>query len=127
MQKFNIMFRLIRHWMPSTEDIKLIIKKYALQNAVKYNKTPQAGAVMGKVMAQPELRSMAKEITVLVNKVLVEIDQMSPEAREEELNKIAPELIAELKEKKEPEKGLPPLEVKGALVMRFAPNPNCPP
>ncbi|MDO8727520.1 MAG: glutamate--tRNA ligase [Candidatus Methanoperedens sp.] len=113
--------------MPSTEDIKLIIKKYALQNAVKYNKTPQAGAVMGKVMAQPELRSMAKEITVLVNEVLAEIDQMSPEARGEELNKIAPELIAELKEKKEPEKGLPPLEIKGALVMRFAPNPNGPP
>ncbi|MDD5615919.1 MAG: glutamate--tRNA ligase [Candidatus Methanoperedens sp.] len=113
--------------MPTTEEIKIIIKKYALQNAVKYNKTPQAGAVMGKVMAQPDLRSMAKEITVLVNEVLVEIDQMSPEARGEELNKIAPELIAELKEKKEPEKGLPPLEVGGALVMRFAPNPNGPP
>ncbi|MBU3968207.1 MAG: glutamate--tRNA ligase [Euryarchaeota archaeon] len=113
--------------MPTTEDIKLIIKKFALQNAVKYDKTPQAGAVMGKVMAQPELRSKAKEITVLVNEVLVEIDQMTPEAREEELNKLAPELIAELSEKKEPEKGLPPLEIDGPLVMRFAPNPNGPP
>ena len=113
--------------MPTTEEIKLIIKKYALQNAVKYKKTPQAGAVMGKVMAQPELRSKAKEITVLVNEVLVEIDQMTPEAREEELNKLAPELIAELSEKKEPEKGLPPLEIDGPLVMRFAPNPNGPP
>jgi len=27
----------------------------------------------------------------------------------------APELIAELKEKKEPEKGLPPLDIKGDL------------
>jgi len=113
--------------MPTTEEIKLLIKKYALQNAVKYNKTPQAGAVMGKVMAQPELRSMAKEITNLVNEVLGEIDQMTPGAREEELNKLAPELIAELKEKKEPEKGLPPLELNGPLVMRFAPNPNGPP
>jgi len=113
--------------MPTTEEINLIIKKYALQNAVKYNKTPQAGAVMGKVMAQPELRSMAKEITILVNEVLEEIDLMTPEAREEELKKLAPELIAELKEKKEPEKGLPPLELNGPLVMRFAPNPNGPP
>lgn len=113
--------------MPTTEEIKLIIKKFALQNAVKYDKTPQAGAVMGKVMAQPELRSKAKEITILVNDVLVEIDQMTPEAREEELNKLAPELIAELSEKKEPEKGLPPLEIDGPLVMRFAPNPNGPP
>src|SRR4030042_2491318 len=113
--------------MPTTEEIKLRIKKYALQNAVKYNKTPQAGAVMGKVMAQAELRSMAKEITVLINEVLGEIDQMTPGAREEELNKLAPELIAELKEKKEPDKGLPPLELHGALVMRFAPHPNGPP
>jgi glutamyl-tRNA synthetase len=113
--------------MPTTEEIKLRIKKYALQNAVKYSKTPQAGAVMGKVMAQTELRSMAKEITLLVKEVLGEIDQMTPGAREEELNKLAPELIAELKEKKEPDKGLPPLELNGALVMRFAPNPNGPP
>jgi glutamyl-tRNA synthetase len=113
--------------MPTTEEIKLRIKKYALQNAVKYNRTPQAGAVMGKVMVQPELRSMAKEIIVLVNEVLGEIDQMTPAAREGELNKLAPELIAELKEKKEPEKGLPQLELDRPLVMRFAPNPNGPP
>ena len=110
-----------------TDDIKLLIKKYALQNAVKYNKMPQAGAVMGKVMASPELRSRAKEINLLIGEVLFEINKMSPEAWEKELNSIAPELIAELKEKKEPDKGLPPLDINGALVMRFAPNPNGPP
>ncbi len=113
--------------MLTTDDIKLLIKKYALQNAVKYNKTPQAGAVIGKVMANPELRSRAKEITALTGEVLSEIEQMAPASREEELNKLAPELVSELKEKKEPEKGLPPLELNGDLVMRFAPNPNGPP
>lgn len=113
--------------MPTTEEIRIIIKKYALQNAVKYNKTPQAGAVMGKVMANPDLRSKAKEINALVAEVLCEIEEMSPDSRQEELNRIAPELIAELKEKKEPDKGLPPLEIDGRLVMRFAPNPNGPP
>jgi glutamyl-tRNA synthetase len=110
-----------------TEEIKLLIKKYALQNAVKYNKMPQAGAVMGKVMAIPELRSQAKEISSLMEEVLGEINQMPPGSWEEELKTLAPQLIAELKEKKEPEKGLPPLEINGALVMRFAPNPNGPP
>jgi glutamyl-tRNA synthetase len=110
-----------------TEEIKLLIRKYALQNAVKYNKIPQAGAVMGKVMAIPELRSHAKEISSLLEEVLGEINQMAPESWEKELEKRAPELVAELKEKKEPEKGLPPLEINGALVMRFAPNPNGPP
>ncbi len=137
--------------MLTTDDIKLLIKKYALQNAVKYNKLPQAGAVMGKgmdvkkflriwydepragavmgkVMAvAPELRSRVKEINLLVGEVLSEINKIPPESWEKELNSIAPELIAELKEKKEPDKGLPPLELKGALVMRFAPNPNGPP
>ncbi|MDO9098633.1 MAG: glutamate--tRNA ligase [Candidatus Methanoperedens sp.] len=110
-----------------TDEIRLLIKKYALQNAVKYNKLPQAGAVMGKVMSAPELRSRAKEITPLVEEVLCEINEMAPGAWEIELEKLAPELIAELKEKKEPEKGLPPLDINGALVMRFAPNPNGPP
>jgi len=113
--------------MPTTEEIKLLIRKYALQNAVKYDKTPQAGAVMGKVMAHPELRPHAREITALVNEILIEIDQMTPESRAEKLQKIAPELLEELKEKKEPEKGLPPLEINDQLVMRFAPNPNGPP
>ncbi len=113
--------------MLTTDEIKLIIKKYALQNAVKYCKMPQAGAVIGKVMAHTELRSRAKEITALVEEVIKEIEQMTPSSREEELNRIAPELISELKEKKEPEKGLPPLELNGSLVMRFAPNPNGPP
>ncbi|KPQ41569.1 MAG: glutamyl-tRNA synthetase, partial [Candidatus Methanoperedens nitroreducens] len=113
--------------MLTTDDIKILIKKYALQNAVKYNKLPQAGSVMGKVMAAPELRTRAKEINSLVGEVLDEINNMSPDLWEQELNRLAPELIAELKEKKEPEKGLPPLDIKGLLVMRFAPNPNGPP
>src|SRR3989304_6993883 len=117
----------IKARMPTTEEIKLLIRKYALQNAVKYDKTPQAGAVMGKVMAHPELRPHAREITALVNEILIELDQMTPESRAEQLLKIAPELLEELKEKKEPEKGLPPLEVNDQLVMRFAPNPNGPP
>lgn len=113
--------------MSSNDEIKILVKKYALQNAVKYNMIPQAGAVMGKVMANPELRSRAREITALVEEVLKEVEGMTPESRKEELNRIAPELAAELKEKKEPDKGLPPLEINGSLVMRFAPNPNGPP
>ncbi len=110
-----------------TEEIKLLIRKYALQNAVKYNKIPQAGPVMGKVMATPELRSQAREVSSLMEEVLGEIKAMPPDSWEKELENLAPELVSELKEKKEPQQGLPPLEINGALVMRFAPNPNGPP
>ncbi len=111
------------------DDIREIIEKYALQNAVKYRAAPQVGAVMGKLMGEhPELRARAKEVSPIVASVLSEVARTSPEDWEKRLAEIAPELLAELGEKKEPDKGLPRLEgADGGVVMRFAPNPNGPP
>jgi len=111
------------------EEIRELIEKYALQNAVKYNAAPNAGAVMGKLMGEhPELRSRAKEVSLLVGEVLAELERSSPEEWKRRLEEIAPELLVQLSEKKEPEKGLPKLEgAEGGVVMRFAPNPNGPP
>ncbi len=111
------------------DDIREIIEKYALQNAVKYKAAPQVGAVMGKVMGEhPELRSQAKEITPIVALVLKEVAASSPNDWQRRLEEIAPELLAELGEKKEPTRGLPPLGgADGGVIMRFAPNPNGPP
>jgi glutamyl-tRNA synthetase len=51
-------------------EIRELIEKYALQNAVKYKAAPNAGAVMGKLMGEhPELRSRAKEVTPLVRDI----------------------------------------------------------
>lgn len=111
------------------DDIREIIEKYALQNAVKYRAAPQVGAVMGKLMGEhPELRAKAKEVSPLVASVLSEVARTSPEEWERRLTEIAPELLAEIGAKKEPDKGLPGLEgSEGGVVMRFAPNPNGPP
>ncbi|MDD1722861.1 MAG: glutamate--tRNA ligase [Methanothrix sp.] len=111
------------------EEIRELIEKYALQNAVKYNAAPKAGAVMGKLMGEhPALRSRAKEVSPLVAEVLAVVERTGPEEWQKRLEAIAPELLAELSEKKEPDKGLPALEgAEGGVVMRFAPNPNGPP
>ncbi|HPJ30426.1 MAG TPA: glutamate--tRNA ligase [Methanothrix sp.] len=111
------------------DDIREIIEKYALQNAVKYRAAPQAGAVMGKLMGErPELRARAKEVSPLVASVLAEVAKTGPEVWERRLAEIAPELLAELGVKKEPDKGLPQLDgAEEGVVMRFAPNPNGPP
>jgi len=111
------------------EEIRELIEKYALQNAVKYNAAPNAGAVMGKLMGErPELRSRAKEISPLVAEVLAEVKKTSPEEWKTRLEAIAPELLVQLSEKKEPDKGLPELDgAEKGVVMRFAPNPNGPP
>ncbi len=110
-------------------EIRELIEKYALQNAVKYKAAPNAGAVMGKLMGEhPELRSRAKEVSPLVKEVLAEVEKTSPEEWQQRLKAVAPELLDELSERKEPDKGLPSLEgAENGVVMRFAPNPNGPP
>ena len=111
------------------EEIRELIEKYALQNAVKYKAAPNAGAVMGKLLGEhAELRARAKELSPLVKEVLAGVEKTSLEEWQERLQAIAPELLAELSEKKEPDKGLPALEgAEKGVVMRFAPNPNGPP
>ena len=110
-------------------DIEILVKKYALQNALKYGKAPQQGAVMGKLMGEhPELRQKAKEIAPLLDAALKDIARGSPEQWQAELEELAPELIEELEQRKEPDKGLKALpDAENGVVMRFAPNPNGPP
>jgi glutamyl-tRNA synthetase len=112
----------------SPENLKTI-EKYALQNAVKYGKAPQPKAVMGKVMGEfPQLRSDPDAVSEAIETIFSEIVKGNPEAWEARLSEIAPELIEALSIKKEPDKGLKPLEGAevGKVVMRFAPNPNGP-
>ena len=46
------------------EEIRELVEKYALQNAVKYKAAPNAGAVMGKLLGEHvELRARAKELS----------------------------------------------------------------
>jgi len=111
------------------DEIGELIEKYALQNAVKYDAAPNTGAVMGKLMGEhPELRPRAKEIAPLIGAVLQTISSMNHQDWRKRLQEIAPELLEELVEHKEPDKGLPQLVGAGkGVVMRFAPNPNGPP
>ena len=109
------------------DETRELIEKYALQNAVKYGKTPQTGAVLGKVLGEhPDLRKDAKEVASLVGEVLSGLTG-DPESWEQRLKELAPDLIEEIHERKQPSTGLPDLEVDGdRAVLRFAPNPNGP-
>lgn len=118
------------------------IRKYALENAVRYGKPPQKDAVLKKALAEnPELRKDAKKISLIVKDEIEQIELMSAEERAEELARIAPlatvsregrrEKVRAKDEEKETEHagigfGLPELaHAEGEeVVMRFAPNPN---
>ncbi|MCK5283835.1 MAG: glutamate--tRNA ligase [Nanoarchaeota archaeon] len=77
------------------------IRKYALQNAVKYNGKANPGAIIGKVFAEmPELKKEAKELSKKISGILKQVNSMQLEEQKEQLEKLAPELLKK-KEKKE--------------------------
>jgi len=103
-----------------------LVRKYALQNAVFFDGKANAKAVVGKVLAEDtSLRSKAKEVSDLAEKIVEEINEMSLEEQRSELEEISPELLE--KEKAERRTELPELpNVKDEVVMRLAPYPSGP-
>ena len=107
--------------------LKEVIRKYALQNAIKFNGKANAGAVIGKLLSEdPKLKGKIKEINKDIQAVVKEVNKISIKKQIETLKKIAPELLEE--KKKVEKKKLPALKKakKGKVVMRFAPSPSGP-
>jgi len=108
-------------------EIERLIRKFALLNAVKHSGKAQNGAVIGKVLAEkPELRTKVKEIAVLVNKIVAEVNTLPLSEQKRIVEENWPEAL--VKEKVEEEKRLPPLpnaDKYPMIVTRFSPNPDC--
>jgi len=103
-----------------------LIKKYALQNAIKFNGKANPGAVIGKILAEkPELKGKIKDIAKKANEIIKEISKLGLEEQKELLKKQAPELLKKQKPK-ERERTLPNLKNTKNLVMRFEPSPSGP-
>jgi glutamyl-tRNA synthetase len=61
------------------QELRQMLYRCALQNAVKHGGVPQTGAVIGMVMgAHPELRSRAKEVSVLAKEVVARVADRHP-------------------------------------------------
>ena len=103
-----------------------LIRKFVLQNSIKYEGKPSMGAVIGKILSEkPELKKDIKKLQDDVKKEIDKIKKTPLERQIEELKKIAPELL----ERKEAEKkGLPEFKgaEKGKFITRFAPSPSGP-
>ncbi len=108
-------------------ELRELIRKIALLNAVQYEGKAQAGPIVGKILGEKvELRTRAKELTTLVNKVLAEVNCLSMDEQKRIVAKKWPE--TQKKEKVEEEKHLPPLpnaDKYKQIVTRFSPNPDC--
>ncbi|HVN66661.1 MAG TPA: glutamate--tRNA ligase [Methanomicrobiales archaeon] len=111
------------------EDLDLLVRKYVLQNAVKYGGKPQAGTVVSRILGEyPELRPEGRKLSVLAKAMVAEVSALPPGKQREELAALAPRLLEELSETREHARaGLPALErAEKGVVMRFAPNPSGP-
>ena len=84
------------------ETLKTLIRKYALQNAIKYKGKANPGAVMGKIFAEnPGLKEKAKDLSKDVIKIIKDVNKISLEKQENELQQLAPELLEKRQEPKE--------------------------
>jgi glutamyl-tRNA synthetase len=116
--------------LPLEEDVELkeIIRKNALLNAFRHDGKAQAGPVIGKILAEkPEFRTKVKELSDLINKIVEEVNALTPNEQRKIIEEKWPKALAR-EEKTEEEKRLPPLpnvEKYGKVVTRFSPNPDC--
>ncbi len=106
-----------------------IILKYALYNAVKYGGKADVKAVMSKVMSEkPELRSRAREVKQLVEKIIEKVNSISIDEQRRILSERWPELLEEKRvEYKKTVETLPRLpndDKYEVITLRFAPNPD---
>ena len=81
-------------------ELKKIITKYTLQNAVRYDGKANVGAVIGRVLAEnQDLRGKAKDLSKEIKKIVKEVNKLSKKEQEEKIRSIDPSLL----EKKEKE------------------------
>jgi glutamyl-tRNA synthetase len=107
--------------------LRKLVQKAALLNALQHGGKAQAGALVGRIIGEKqELKTKAKELSSLINKVVNEVNSFSVEEQKRRVEEKWPEALK--KEKLEEEKRLPPLPNAGKyaqIVTRFSPNPDC--
>ena len=112
------------------DELEFEIRKVVLDNAVKYEGTPNVKSVMGALLgSRADLRSRANEVKEIVSKVVKEVEKLTLEAQRSELRDIAPELLeqkAKLESKSKELPELPNVDTWPKVVMRLAPFPSGP-
>lgn len=84
------------------EKLGKTIRKYALENALKFDGKSQTGAVIGKVLSEnPGLKNEMKSLGKEISRIVSDVNKLSVEEQRTELENIAPELLEKKKEKKQ--------------------------
>lgn len=108
------------------EQLKELLFKYALLNAVQHKGHAQSGAVIGVIMAShPEYRGEASKVAEFAKEIVGKINSMTLNEQNSEIQRRG--IQTSIKKKKTENKKLIDLpNVSGEVVLRFAPNPSGP-
>ncbi len=112
--------------LKDNEELRDLIRKIALINAVQHDGKAQQGPITGKILGEKaEFRTQVRELSILINQVLSEVNSLPFGIQKKIVEEKWPEVFR--KEKSE-EKRLPPLPNVNKykqVVTRFSPNPDC--
>jgi glutamyl-tRNA synthetase len=112
------------------KDVKDLILKHVLANALEYNGKAQPQAIIGKLIADnPDVRSELKEIMPEIKNIVKEVNSWSAAKQKKELEKfgaVKKDVKKTGGKRKEGELPDLPNVGKGKVVMRLAPYPSGP-
>jgi glutamyl-tRNA synthetase len=112
--------------LENDSDLRDLIRKAALLNAVSHDGKAQAGAMVGKVLGErADLRSRVKELSIIINAIVSEVNSLSLDEQKAIVEKNWPETQ---KKHETEERKLPPLpnvDKYKLITTRFSPNPDC--
>jgi glutamyl-tRNA synthetase len=110
------------------QDLRELILKAALLNALQHGGKAQAGALVGRIISKrQELKTRAKELSGLISTVVGQVNSLSVNEQKRSVEKKWPEALKREKTR-EVEKRLPALpnvDKYEQVVTRFSPNPDC--
>ncbi len=108
-------------------ELRELVRKAALLNAVQHDGKAQAGAIVGRIIGErQELKTKVKELSALISEVVAEVNRLSVAEQKRIVEEKWPETLK--KEKVEEPKRLPALpntSKYAQVVTRFSPNPDC--
>jgi len=106
--------------------LRELIRKAALLNAVGHDGKAQAGAMVGKILGEKaELRNRVKELSSVINAVVIEVNCLSLVEQKAIVEANWPETQKKEKAEEKHLSLLPNVDKYKQIVTRFSPNPDC--
>ena len=112
--------------LENDRDLRELIRKAALLNSVSHDGKAQAGAMVGKVLGErADLRSKVKELSVIINAVVAEVNALPLSEQKAIVEKYWPDTQKKPEAEEKKLSPLPNVSKYKQITTRFSPNPDC--